>query len=221
MNMKWLQSRVTWGLLLILAGVLFLVQNFFFKEQAGIIWAGLFLLAALYFLAYFFFNRRSWWALIPGVILLSLGVLIGMAVLNENAGEQWGGTVFLGGIGLAFLLVYLADRSNWWAIIPGGVMFTLALVASPAIVQGNGWNAGAIFFLGLGLTFALLGTLPTPEGRFRLKWAFIPAMALLAVGAVVAVAATELLGWILPAFLIVGGGLLLFQALAGKRKDEV
>jgi hypothetical protein len=219
--MKWLQSRVTWGVLLILAGVLFLIQNFFFKGQADIIWAGLFLLAALYFLAYFFFNRRHWWALIPGIILLSLGVLIGMTVLNNNAGELWGGTVFLGGIGLAFLLVYLVDRNNWWAIIPGGVMFTLALVASPAIVQGNGWNAGAIFFLGLGLTFAVLGILPTREGRLSLKWAFIPALALLAVGAVVAVAATELLGWILPAFLIVGGALLLFQALAGRRKDQV
>lgn len=219
--MKWLQSRVTWGVLLILAGVLFLLQNVFFKGQADLIWAGLFVLAALYFLAYFFFNRRHWWALIPGIILLSLGVLIGMTVLNGDLGEQWGGTVFLGGIGLAFLLVYLVDRNNWWAIIPGGVMFTLALVASPAIVQNNGWNAGAIFFLGLGLTFAVLGILPNREGRLSLKWAFIPALALLAVGAVVAVAATELLGWILPAFLIVGGALLLFQALAGRRKDQV
>lgn len=40
------------------------------------------------------------------------------------------GPAFLGSIGVGFALVYLADRSHWWAIIPGGVLGTLAAVAA-------------------------------------------------------------------------------------------
>ena len=34
----------------------------------------------------------------------------------------WGGALFLGCIGIAFWVIYLADRARWWGIIPGGVL---------------------------------------------------------------------------------------------------
>lgn len=216
--MKWLTNRATWGILLILAGVLFLVQNTFFPNQGGLIFAGLFGLAGLYFLVYYIVNRQQWWPLLPGIILLGLGILIGGSELSESFSENWGGPFFLGMIGVAFLLVYLVNHSNWWAIIPGGVLLTLAFVATPFVSSGTIVDGGAVFFLGLGLTFAALGVIPTPEGR-RLRWAFIPAIVLFVMGAVIAVAAADLLGWILPAFLILGGILILAQTLWGRKTD--
>jgi hypothetical protein len=45
-----------------------------------------------------------------------------------------------------------------------------------------------------------------------LRWAFIPAIALLAIATVIAAAATDLVNYIWPAAIIVAGVLLLVQA---------
>lgn len=217
--MNWLSNRVTWGILLILAGVLFLAQTVFFPDQGGLIIAGLFAVVGIFFLAFYFSNRQHWWPLLPGLTLLGLAVLIGGSEISESFGDNWGGSVFLGTLGLAFILVYLVSHGDWWAIIPGGVLMTLALVASPVFSESDGWGSGAIFFLGLGLTFALLGIAPTNERRERQRWAFIPALALLVIGAAISFAAEDLLSWVLPVFLILGGGILLYQALAGRRSS--
>lgn len=213
--MNFFRSRFVWGILLILAGILFLFQNIFLPEEGDLIWAFILSIGAVYFLGLYLSNRSAWWALLPGVILTSLVVTILVSLFAGDAGDDWGGTIFLGGIGLAFLLVYLVGRFNWWAIIPAGVLFTLAVSSSP-LIEDSGAD-GAIFFLGLGITFTILGMLPAGEGNIRQRWAFIPGVALLAVGAVIAAAATDLAGYIWPIALIVGGGALLYQTLTGKR----
>jgi len=213
--MKIFSSRILWGVLLILAGIVFLFQNIFLPEGSDLIWAFILGFGAIYFLGLYLSNRSAWWALIPGVILTSLVVTILVSLFFGDTGDDWGGTIFLGGIGLSFLLVYLVSRMNWWAIIPAGVLFTLAVSSSPFIDDSGG--DGAVFFLGLGLTFTILGMLPAGEGNIRQRWAFIPGVALLAVGAVIAAAATDLSGYIWPIALIVGGGALLFQTLTVRR----
>lgn len=213
--MKILSSRVTWGILLILAGIFFLVQNLFFPGAGDLIWAFFLGIGALYFLGYFITNRSQWWALIPGVILATLTGLIIVSRIAGDAGDAWGGTILFGGISLAFILVYLLNRSQWWALIPGGVILTLALVSSP-LLEGSG-EEGSVFFLGLGLTFMLIGILPTGRERSRQSWALIPGTALLAVGALVSAFATDLSGYIWPVALIAGGGALLVQTLTGRR----
>jgi len=90
--------------------------------------------------------------------------------------ETLGGVLFLAAIGLAFWVIYFTKRELWWAVIPGGAMFTLALVAGLESVF-EGAEMGGVFFLGLGLTFVLLYFVPTPQGR--MKWALIPAAVLL------------------------------------------
>ncbi|MFN8598385.1 MAG: hypothetical protein U0559_19645 [Anaerolineae bacterium] len=48
-----------------------------------------------------------------------------LVVFNEDnrlmTGEQAGG-LFLFSIAAPFLLIFLMDRRQWWALIPGGVM---------------------------------------------------------------------------------------------------
>lgn len=209
--MKKLESRILWGLLLIAGGILFLVDSLGVIAIGDVVWPILIGIASLIFLFVFLkAPQRNWWAAIPGFVLLSLTGTIALDQLAPRVGETWSGSLFLAGIGLAFWVVYLVNAENWWAVIPGGVLLTLALVAGLSEVL-EGVEMGGIFFLGLGLTFALLAILPTPEGR--LTWAFIPAMVLLVMGALITAAAAEVINYVWPVVLILGGLYLLYRAV--------
>lgn len=209
--MKWLESRVIWGILLIALGLIFLLQSFgFLGGLLALVWAFAFGAAGLAFLFVFLTNRAHWWAIIPGFALLSLAALIALDQLFPRLTDSLGGTLFLGGIGLGFWAVFLLNREHWWTAIPGGVLFTLALVAGLSPFLG-GAATGGVFFVGLGLTFGLLSFLPTPQGR--MKWALIPAAVMLVMGLLIMVAATPLLGTLWPAALILLGLYLVLRAL--------
>jgi uncharacterized membrane protein len=75
-------------------------------------------------------------------------------------------------------------------------------------------ETGGIFFFGLGLTFALLALLPTPEGR--LTWSIIPAIVFLIVGTFITAAATELINYVWPVLLILGGLYLLYRTFGSR-----
>ena len=203
--MKRFDLRIIWGGLLIIAGGLFLLQEFgIFSSAWDIIWTFLFGIAGVGFLYLYLADRSHWWPLIPGLSLVSLAALI--LVEEFFPGITWGGAIFLGGIGLSFWLIYLTNRDNWWAIIPGGVLLTLAVVAAfEPVVDDN----GGIFFLGLGITCALVGLLPTSQGR--MKWAFIPAAVLLLMGIFLAAPLLPLLNYIWPVALILLGGYLILR----------
>ncbi len=207
-------SRILWGVLLIAVGVLFLLQSLGVIQFAVILWPVLIGVASLAFLFVFFgAPQTNWWAAIPGFVLLGVAGIVALDQLAPQLGETWGGSVFLGAIALAFWVIYLFNPGQWWAIIPGGVLLTLALVAGlSSAVQGVA--TGGVFFFGLGLTFALLALLPTPEGR--LTWSVIPAVVLVAVGVVITAAAAELVNYIWPALLILGGLYLLYRAFGSR-----
>ncbi len=173
--MKRFDLRIVIGTLLILAGGLGFLQAFgFLQDVSDLFWGLVFLAAGAVFLFLFAsgFARGGWWAAFPGFILAGLGVLI----LLPDALDNIGGAIFLGAIGLSFWAVYLTGRDRWWAIIPGGVLFTLAIVSAlPEQVMG-GADLGGIFFLGLALTFLLVGVLA------NMRWAYWPAGALAVFG---------------------------------------
>lgn len=207
---KWLESRVLWGSLLILAGVVFLLQNIIGFPIGGIFWGIIFGVAGFGFLAVFLSNRQNWWATIPGFSLLAIGFTILVNILFPVLGDWISGTVILGGIALGFAVVYFVDRNNWWAIIPAGVMLTLAIVAGlDQFISGGA--VGGLFFLGMGLTFVILAMLPTNQGKMR--WAWIPAGVLVFMGLVVIAATEQIFVYIWPIALIAVGVLFVFRAL--------
>ena len=212
--MKRPQVPIIGGILLIAAGVLFLLQNLnIIGGGIALLWALLFGAGGAIFLYVFLADRTDWWAIIPGFVLLGLAALIALSTLAPQVGGAWGGALFLGGIGLAFWVVYFTRRDFWWAVIPGGVLITLALVAGlSSVVQGV--ETGGVFFLGLGLTFGLLSFLRTPEGR--MKWALIPAAVLLVMGLALTAAGASFLKYLWAVALIAGGGYLLFRALRAR-----
>lgn len=125
--------------------------------------------------------------------------LAGAIVLPGDAG----GAAFLWSIAAAFLALYLAERTRWWALIPAGVLLTLGTLA--------GWDArlgdateGTVFFLGLALTFAAVWRLPPlPQA-----WAIYPAAALAGMALLTGTIAGS---WIVPVALIAVGAFLVLR----------
>lgn len=211
--MKILASRVFWGLVLIVGGILFLLQNVGVFQGSDLFWGACLGLAGALFIGFFVGDRQQWWALIPGMILLATGSLILLTSFVPGFNDSLGGLIILGGIGLGFLFVYLANRSNWWALIPAGALITIGIVAGLDQVVSD-VTLGSIFFLGLGLTFALVAIAPNPAGK--MKWAWIPAAILLIMGLIVFFASENLLVYILPLGLFLGGGFLIWRSLRSR-----
>lgn len=198
--MKRIDPSVLFGSVLILLGGLFVLQNMGVISDVGdVFWGFAFLAAGALFLFSYF--TGSWWAAIPGAVLAAIGVLI----LLPDSLDEFGGAVFLGGIALAFWLVYLPSRKErWWALIPAGVLTTLAFVTfAPQLVGGVG--TGAVFFLGLALTFLLVALLA------NMRWAFYPAAALGLFGMLLAFSLGDVADYLWAAVLISAGGYLVYR----------
>ncbi len=115
--------------------------------------------------------------LLLGVLLLIGGVLMLLdttGILRGAGGYFWAGLVALAaGV---FLYYYFADRSKWWAAIPG---FTLAGLAASAVLPDRLGLDGLAFLGGIGLGFLAVYA----SGRHQ-WWALIPGGVLLTLAAV-------------------------------------
>ena len=169
------------GVLILMGGLLLLQQMGIISGDISVIWASLLIATGVIFLAVFALNRHHWWALIPGLTLLGVGII----PFLPDEYTYLGGSIMLGAVGLSFFMIYLFHHEHWWAIIPGGVLMTLAFSAYLVFQIGNTIAGievdevvlGSAFFLGLSITFLLVAILPNPTGR--MKWALIPSAALL------------------------------------------
>lgn len=177
--MKNIRGRAVWGIILIVLGALFLLQELRLIGSAfQYLWIVVSFAAGAAFLWTFATSTQNWWAAIPGLALLGLSVASLEDIFNLFPTVDVGGMAFLGGLGLSFWLIYARRQDHWWAIIPGGVLLTLAAVAG---LDDFGLDyGGGIFFLGLGLTFVLVALLPSPGADTR--WSFIPAAVMLILG---------------------------------------
>ena len=208
-------SRLVWGLLLIVGGTLFLLQNFNIIRGADIFWAAVFGVAGIGFVWTFVTDRAThWWALIPGFALVGISALLTLGVLAPELEDSLGGPLFLGALSLSFWLIYFNNRQYWWAVIPGGTLLTLAIVAGTENLFGD-FETGGVFFLGLALTFALLALVPTPQGRMR--WALIPAGVLLVMGVLLFATLTRAVEFVWPAALIAVGLFLIVRTFWPRR----
>jgi len=208
--------NIFFGALLIVAGILFALQTIFNVDLDSTIIATLFLLGGVVFLWVLFTKpQTNWWAAIPGLTLVGLGALIGLpAFIGEAAMGDWAGSLFLGMIGLSFVVIYIIRREFWWAVIPAGTLLTLSLVAELGELTNTGFDTGAIFFVGLGLTFGLLGLLP--EGR-KMRWPWIPATILLVMGGLIALGSETYIKYLFPVALIIAGVFFLFRSFQAQK----
>ena len=103
-------------------------------------------------------QKRTYHSLIWGGLLIALG----LALIANNMGwlGDWNVPVWsliLGACSLIFLVTYLSDRTQWWALIPGLVILGIAVavfLAEEDLVSGE---IVATFILGgIGLPFLLI-----------------------------------------------------------------
>lgn len=201
------------GVFLVLLGLLLLLETLgLVRGAAELAVAAAFALGGVAFLWGFASQKEWWWAAIPGMALLGIGMLIGYSALAPEGNGGLAAGLFLGSLGVGFIIVYLRLREHWWAIIPGGVLLTIAVVTSVESILGEG-AMGGVFFLGLALTFVLVYLAPNPEGR--MDWALIPAAVLAVIGTVILASFAQLLGYIWPLALMAGGLLLLLKTMRG------
>jgi hypothetical protein len=127
--------------------------------------------------------------------------------LGAWLGGNFEGVSFLGLTGLGFLLAYVLRPSEWWVLIPGGVLLTLALVALVEALW-PGLDAAWLLFLGFAATFGVLFAL----GH---RWALWPALGLL-VPLAFWEGVGEALGYLFPLALVFLGVWLLWRGLTGR-----
>ncbi|HEX6290080.1 MAG TPA: hypothetical protein VFZ66_12860 [Herpetosiphonaceae bacterium] len=205
------------GFALVVAGLLILLENFgFFGAASDLIWSLLFILGGLAFLTLFLREQAQWWAAIPGFTLMGIGTLIGLDQIFPRMAEIWGGSIFLGMIGLSFVLIFLTHPRYWWAMIPGGVLLTLSAVAGSDRVFSD-QASGSIFFLGLAVTFGLLYLIPTPSGH--MTWPLFPAAAALVLGAVTLSSVAWAFNYIWPVAVMIVGLYLIYRTLQPRQPE--
>ncbi len=162
--------NLIWGALIVLFGVLLLLvttEIIDINVDSAWIFGIFFLFVFLIFMGvYFSMHRKEFWPLIPGIISLGLCLLILSNKLNLSGNE--GAAIFMLSIGLSFLVVYLFHHEHWWAIIPAGMVASVALV-----IYFSGTTGVGLMFLGMGLTFLVLYfvLLTQPEKHW---WPLIP-----------------------------------------------
>ncbi|NTU55194.1 MAG: hypothetical protein HGA79_02980 [Anaerolineales bacterium] len=125
------------------------------------------------------------------------------------------GSVFLLAVALPFFIIYFrSGESNWWAIIPAGVMTTIAVIATLGIAgwirdTETGGYSNAIMMGGLAVTFAVVWL------RHAKSWAKVVTIVLaaLTVASVFFASYTEIF-W--PVAIILVGAYLLYTAMRPK-----
>jgi hypothetical protein len=195
---------------LIAMGVFFLAQQLgWFGAVQFPFWAFAFGLLGVIFLVTFGGDRRQWWALIPGCIMLGLTVMI-VNGETEILSDTQASALFLFSIGLPFLLIYLIDRRQWWALIPGGVLSVIALITFLTSRELPGTTITAIILFGLAIVFGLV-RFATRANPF-MGWATWVAVILAMIGALVLVTGPQAASLIGPTVLIGLGLFLLARA---------
>jgi hypothetical protein len=204
--MKRSSSSTITGWILVGIGTLLVLENFdLLGSLRDTVLSLVFAAGGIAFLAVFASRHEAWWAALPGFTLLGLAAVLGFQIVTPDAPSRWSGPLFLGALSLGFWAIFIVTRAQWWSIIPGGILATLAVVAGVA-PGTNGRVAGSIFWLGFGLTFVLVYLVHGP--RRSAAWALIAAgvclvLALATMGA--------MMGWIDIAWplALIGAGLIL------------
>jgi hypothetical protein len=119
------RQNVVWGALLIFFGLLALLETFTHLSA----WAWVIALAAAGsgMFALYAANRSNWGALIPAYVLWVVALLIALITLNILRDEAIA-TFVLAAVALPFLILFLRNRTQWWALIPTYVLAAIGLM---------------------------------------------------------------------------------------------
>ena len=119
------QSSIVIGAILILLGVGFFALQFMEGFGEAVIF---FLIGGAFMVGYLF--RRAYGLLIPGGILLGLG----LGSVGESTFQSFGDIKGIG-LGVGFVSIYVIQliyvgKSHWWPLIPGGILIVTGFASA-------------------------------------------------------------------------------------------
>jgi len=219
------RQALVWGSLLILFGVMALVSNL--TDLSAWIWVIVLALAGLAVFGVYLSERSEPTLLIPAYVLWAVAGLVALTTLNVLQ-DEFIAMYVLAAIALPFLVVFLRDRAQWWALIPAYVLLAVGLmvVLIESGVLGELLIPAYVMFA-VAIPFLVVFAVNPKEW-----WPLIPGgiMAVIGLAFLVAEAAVE---YIAPAALVVVGIWILarqftrkqpaapdVQAVAGLEADE-
>lgn len=196
-----------WGLLLVFLGVVFLLNQTIGLVVSELIWAIMMAGIAVTFLAVYIASGRQTWALIPAYVFGAIAGLILLSMVSVGVGLSGDliAVYVLSAIALPFLVVYLLNRENWWALIPAyvmGAIIGILVIEDLWFVRRNpGDIVGAYVMFAIALPFFYV-YLRNRENW----WALIPGGIMLTIGVGLLAGAFEI---IIPVALVIAGLFLL------------
>jgi hypothetical protein len=202
------RQGLVWGGLLILFGVMGLVATL--TDLSAWVWVIILGLAGLLVFGVYLTDRSDLTLLIPAYVLWAVAGLVALTTLDILR-DEFIAMYVLTAISLPFLVVFVRDRAQWWALIPVYVLLAVGLmvgliasgILSELLIPAYVMFAVAIPFL---VVFAL-----NPKAW----WPLIPGgiMAVIGLAFLVAETAVEYIG---PAVLVVVGIWILARQLLRK-----
>jgi len=189
------KQSLVWGLLLIVFGAAALLENFFGLQVEA--WAGIFAGAGLLVLLIYLADRSSTWPLIPAYVLLAVGGLLAVVAWDLLRDEAIAAYV-LTAVAVPFIIVFLRDRRQWWALIPAYVMLVVAAIVFFA--EGRGFPdylVGTFVLFSIGLPFLAVFLRDRAHG-----WALIPAYVMFSIGLIIPLAELNLDGNYVAAYVM-------------------
>jgi hypothetical protein len=169
--------------------------------------AGLFFtLAMIFFLVYL--SKHANWAAIVAFVMFVLSFLPLLAMTTR---PEISGVLFFLAISLPFLFIYFRSAEHWWAIIPAGIMLTMAILIAIILLTGTPSTgldphiANAIIFAGMAFTFAIVGL------RHHRSWALMLAVLVVLIAIMATFIHNPSNSWAL--FVVATGICLIYNAL--------
>ncbi len=162
-------ANMVWGLALIIAGVLFLAQNYGLMETISPqVWVYFFAFLSIIFFASYFYSGISMWGwLFPACI--SGGLALTMQLGLSGTSGSYVAAPILFGVAIPFGVTYLLKpRERWWALIPTWVLSSIAVVVLIAD-SARGEVIGSLVLFSIALPFLMVYLM----NRTRV-WALIP-----------------------------------------------
>jgi hypothetical protein len=170
---------IFWSIVLIAAGIVFLLRELgfiYFDTLSNTVWALIFaMLAAFFWLTYLLKGTAAWGWLFPAAIFSGIALVIGLE--GTAVGEALSGAPILAAVALPFLAAYISDpKTRQWALIPAWVLSVLTVVV---LVERfvSGELIGSLVLYSIALPFLVVFL----QDRTR-RWALIPFAVMAVVG---------------------------------------
>jgi hypothetical protein len=166
-----------WGLILIVAGGLFMARNMGYEvDLTPVFWMGVCaVLSAVCFIRYFAGDLKRWGRLLPACQFAAFAVMIGLSEANVH-GSIIAVPLFIG-FAVPFVVAILTDyQKNYWAVIPAAIFSVLTLTA---LLQDRASDALLVTLVAFVVATPFFFVYFTQKRQW---WAIIPAGTLSSIG---------------------------------------